>query len=154
VLGYDLADICLNGPKENLDATAVCQPAIFVGSLAALESLRQNEPGAEAECVAAAGLSLGEYTALAFAGALSFRDGLNLVRQRGEAMQAAADATPSGMVSVIGMEPDQVAELCTKASAHGLIRVANLLCPGNVVVSGVQPACEALLDLADEAGAR
>src|SRR5262249_6380864 len=111
LLGYDLADVCLNGPKEKLDATSVSQPAIFVGSLAALEALRQKEPSAESECVAAAGLSLGEYTALAFAGALSFRDGLNLVRQRGEAMQAAADATPSGMVSVIGMEPEQVEEL-------------------------------------------
>src|SRR5436190_1973859 len=86
VLGYDLLDACVNGPKERLDSTAVSQPAIFVASLAALEKLRASEPGAEAECVATAGLSLGEYTALTFAGVLSFADGVRLVKVRGEAM--------------------------------------------------------------------
>src|SRR5262249_4660243 len=91
VLGYDLLDVCLNGPAERLSSTAVSQPAIFVASLAALESLRQSDPAAVASCEATAGLSLGEYTALVFAGALSFADGLKVVRRRGEAMQATSD---------------------------------------------------------------
>src|ERR1700723_1784632 len=73
ILGYDLLEICLNGPLERLNATDISQPAIFVASLAALESLRQSEPGAFDECVATAGLSLGEYTSLVFAGAMNFR---------------------------------------------------------------------------------
>jgi [acyl-carrier-protein] S-malonyltransferase len=154
VLGYDLAAVCANGPAERLNATAVSQPAIFVASLAALESLRQTDPAAVAGVGAAAGLSLGEYTALVFAGALSFRDGLGVVRRRGEAMQAASDATPSGMVSILGPDAAEVAELCAKARSAGTLEVANLLCPGNTVVSGSQAACAAVERLAEEAGAR
>src|SRR5687768_81769 len=91
ILGYNLYEVCTQGPVDKLNSTVVSQPAIYVASLAALESLRQKEPGVEAECVAAAGLSLGEYTALVFAGAMSFEDGLRLVQKRGQAMQAAAD---------------------------------------------------------------
>src|SRR5438445_11554496 len=101
ILGYNLAQICFQGPAERLNSTVISQPAIFVASLAALEGLRAGEPEIEATCVAAAGLSLGEYTALVFAGALSFRDGLGVVQRRGEAMQAASDVTPSGMLSVL-----------------------------------------------------
>jgi [acyl-carrier-protein] S-malonyltransferase len=154
VLGYDLAALCFTGPAERLNATAVSQPALFVTSLAALEALRASDPDAVAGCRAAAGLSLGEYTALAFAGALSFRDGLRLVHARGEAMQAASDATPSGMVSVLGLEPAQVEELCVRARPVGTLAIANLLCPGNVVVSGARAACDAAERLAGETGAR
>src|SRR3954464_13509105 len=84
ILGYDLLEVCAKGPKERLDSTVVSQPAIYVASLAALESLRSQQPAVEAECVATAGLSLGEYTALAFAGVLTFADGLRLVKARGE----------------------------------------------------------------------
>src|SRR5215813_1817855 len=115
ILGYNLAEVCVHGPTEKLNSTAVSQPAIFVCSLAALEALRASNPAAEQECVATAGLSLGEYTALVFAGALSFRDGLRVVKRRGEAMQAASDATPSAMVSVLGLDQAQVEELCTEA---------------------------------------
>ncbi|MCI0639162.1 MAG: ACP S-malonyltransferase [Gemmataceae bacterium] len=153
VLGYSLIDVCTQGPAEKLNSTAVSQPAIFVASLAALEKLRHDEPDAESQCVAAAGLSLGEYTALVFADAMSFVDGLRLVHKRGEAMQAAADATPSGMVSVLGLEPDKVVELCAKASTAGLIQIANLLCPGNIVVSGAKAACDEVERLAPEFGA-
>ncbi len=153
LLGYSLIDVCKAGPKERLDSTAVSQPAIYVASLAALESLRQQQPEVEAQCVAAAGLSLGEYTALAFAGALPFADGLKLVKTRGEAMQAAADATPSGMVSVLGLELAKVEELCAKARPAGVIEVANLLCPGNIVVSGANAACDEVERLAPEMGA-
>lgn len=153
VLGYALIDVCRNGPKEKLDSTAVSQPALYVTSLAALEQLRVQDPQAEAECVAAAGLSLGEYTALAFAGALTFADGLRLVRTRGAAMQAAADATASAMVSVLGLPLDKVEELCAKARPAGTIEVANLLCPGNIVISGTKAACDEAERLAPELGA-
>ena len=153
ILGYDLLDICLNGPVEKLNSTAVSQPAIFVASLAAFESLRGRESELEKEVVAAAGLSLGEYTALVFAGVLSFADGLRLVRKRGEAMQAAADATPSGMLSVLGLPLEKVEELCAKARSVGLIEVANHLCPNNIVISGSRAACDEAERLAPEIGA-
>jgi [acyl-carrier-protein] S-malonyltransferase len=154
VLGYDLADVCWNGPAERLNSTVISQPALFVTSLAALEELDRSEPDAVANCTAAAGLSLGEYTALVFAGALDFRDGLRLVQRRGEAMQAAADATPSGMVSILGLEPAKVEELCAAARGSDILQVANLLCPGNVVVSGTRSACAAIESLVEAAGGR
>src|SRR5262249_12512193 len=129
------------------------QPAIYVCSLAALEDLRRQEPGIEAECVATAGLSLGEYTALAFAGAFAFADGLRLVKKRGEAMQAASDATSSGMVSVLGLATERVAELCARASSVGLVQIANLLGPNNIVVSGTKAACDEVERLGPEFGA-
>jgi [acyl-carrier-protein] S-malonyltransferase len=154
VLGYDLAAVCFEGPAERLNSTVVSQPAIFVASLAALEQLRASEPAAVEGCSAAAGLSLGEYTALVFAGAMSFDDGLRVVQRRGEAMQAAADATPSGMVSVLALDQPQVEELCAAARAEGLIQIANYLCPGNLVVSGTKPACDRIEQLAQEKGVR
>ena len=99
VLGYDLAKLCFEGPAEVLDSTIYSQPALFVTSLAALESLRAESPEVVLGCEAAAGLSLGEYTAMVFAGVMDFEDGLTLVQRRGAAMQQAADATPSGMVT-------------------------------------------------------
>jgi [acyl-carrier-protein] S-malonyltransferase len=153
-LGYDLAAVCLDGPAERLNSTVVSQPAIYVASLAALESLRESDPAAERDCVAAAGLSLGEYTALAFAGAFTFRDGLEVVRRRGEAMQAAADARPTGMVSVLGLDVARVNELCAEADSAGALRVANFLGPSNVVLSGDIAACEAAERRAASMGAR
>jgi [acyl-carrier-protein] S-malonyltransferase len=154
VLGYDLLNVCVNGPAEKLNSTAVSQPAIYVASLAALESLRQTEAAALESCSATAGLSLGEYTALVFAGALSFADGLRLVQQRGRAMQAASDATPSAMVSILGMEQPQVEEVCAKARSEGLVQLANMLSPGNLVVSGTTAAIAAVEKLVEAAGAR
>jgi [acyl-carrier-protein] S-malonyltransferase len=154
VLGYDLLAVCTAGPKEKLDSTVVSQPAIYVASLAALEQLKQGEPDAVAACTACAGLSLGEYTALTFAGALSFADGLRLVQKRGEAMQAASDARAGTMVSVLLMELPQVEQIVAAASAKGLVRIANYLCPGNTVLSGEVQACAEVERLAGEAGAR
>ena len=154
ILGYDLASICFNGPAEELDSTVISQPAIFVTSLAALEKLRQDSPEIPLACEMAAGLSLGEYTALVFSGAMSFEDALRVVKRRGEAMQAAADATPSGMVSILLLERAQVEQICQEASAHGSIRIANFLCPGNLVVSGDNAACERAAELAIAAGGR
>lgn len=154
VLGYDLAAVCAEGPAERLNSTVVSQPAIFVTSLAALESLKATQPEVLGQCQAAAGLSLGEYTALVFAGAMSFRDGLRVVRKRGEAMQAASDATPSGMLSVLGLEVAKVEEICAAARGHGTMEVANLLCPGNIVISGTRAACDAAAGLVEQAGGR
>jgi [acyl-carrier-protein] S-malonyltransferase len=154
VLGYDLAAVSWQGPKEFLDTTAVSQPAILVASLAALEALRQSDPAAESSCVATAGLSLGEYTALVFAGALSVRDALELVKLRGEAMQAASDATPSAMAAVLGPDAGQVALLCDQAREGDVLQVANYLCPGNTAVSGHVAAIARLEKVADAAGAK
>ncbi|MBQ4194649.1 MAG: acyltransferase domain-containing protein, partial [Thermoguttaceae bacterium] len=153
VVGYDLTKVCFEGPAEKLDTTVHSQPAIFLTSLAALEGLKESDPNAVANCAATTGLSLGEYTALVFAGVMSFEDGLKLVQLRGQAMQDASDATPSGMVSVIGLEVDVVRGLCEKVEDPGVLTIANYLCPKNYVVSGAQSACEKLVDLATEAGA-
>jgi [acyl-carrier-protein] S-malonyltransferase len=152
VLGYDLLEVCTNGPAEKLNATDVSQPAIFVSSLAALEQLRATEPDAEAGVFATAGLSLGEYTALAFAGALGFEDGVKLVQARGRAMQAAAEATPSGMASVLGLEVPDVESLVSEARGADTLEVANLLCPGNTVVSGARAAIDRFLALCEAKG--
>src|SRR5262245_15778352 len=154
LLGDDLFDVCVNGPAERLNSTVISQPALFVTSLAALESLKQSNPSVLDECVAAAGLSLGEFTALTFAGALTFREGLRLVQRRGEAMQAAADLTPSGMVSVLMLEQAKVEELCAAARQNEVLQIANFLCPGNYAVSGHRSACDRLEPLAAEAGGR
>jgi [acyl-carrier-protein] S-malonyltransferase len=154
VVGYDLLKVCLEGPAEKLDATTYSQPALFVTSLAALEWLKAKQPEVVSSCGAAAGLSLGEYTALVFAGVMSFEDGLRVVQERGRAMQDAADATPSGMVSILGMEVPQIEALCQEARAEGeVLEIANYLCPGNIVVSGHKSACERVAGLAAQAGA-
>jgi [acyl-carrier-protein] S-malonyltransferase len=153
-LGYDLAEVCAKGPPERLNSTAVSQPAIFVSSLAALESLKGTQPEVVASCAGAAGLSLGEYSALVFAGAMSFRDGLAVVRQRGEAMQAAADARPGAMVSVLGLDESAVRDLCEQARDTDVLELANYLCPGNIALSGGKAACERLERLVEAAGGR
>merc|ERR1719252_420625 len=120
--------------------------------MAAVEKLRASEGGAEAieSANMSMGLSLGEYTALAFAGAISFEDGVKITKARGEAMQAASEAASSGMVSVIGLDKEKVAELCEAASeATGKpIAIANFLCPGNYAVSGAMEAVEKVMEIA------
>ena len=154
ILSYDLASLCFDGPEEQLNATEHSQPALFVTSLAALESLKQSDPDLVAGCGATAGLSLGEYTSLVFAGVMDFADGLQVVRQRGLAMQAAADAEPSGMVSILGLEQEEVEHLCASCRQDGeIIQLANFLCPGNLVVSGQLEACKRISQMAVEAGA-
>lgn len=153
ILGYDLAKLCFEGPAERLDSTVHSQPALFVTSLAALESLRHETPDVVLSCEAAAGLSLGEYTAMVFAGVFDFETGLRLVQERGAAMQDAADATPSGMVSILGLERPQVEALVEQARGGETLEIANLLCPGNIVISGTVAACERAAELAPGAGA-
>jgi [acyl-carrier-protein] S-malonyltransferase len=154
LLGYNLAKLCFEGPKDELDATEVSQPAIFVTSLAALEMLKAEQPDVVANTSVTAGLSLGEYTALFFAGVLDFESGLRVVQQRGKAMQAAANATPSGMASMVMLDREKVAAVCEQASSAGIIQIANYLCPGNIVVSGTLPAVEAAIQFGEEAGGK
>ncbi|MGO9810661.1 MAG: ACP S-malonyltransferase [Isosphaeraceae bacterium] len=153
VLGYDLRALCFEGPADALEATDVSQPAIFVASLAALESLEASEPAVVAACQGAAGLSLGEYTALVFAGAMDFSSCLEVVRRRGQAMQAASLATPSGMTSVLGLDEARVDELCRRVASTGRLWKANMLGPGNIVVSGEAAALAAVELAATELGA-
>lgn len=158
ILGYDLLEVCTAGPKEKLDSTVVSQPAIFVASMAAVEKLKQEDPEAAASATCAMGLSLGEYSALCFAGAISFEDGVKITKARGEAMQAASDAVDTGMVSVIGLASDKVKDLCAMAvekSGGESIQIANYLCNGNYAVSGTSKACDTVAELAKpEFGAR
>ncbi|KAJ8650889.1 hypothetical protein MRB53_003912 [Persea americana] len=150
VLGFDLLDVCLNGPKEKLNSTVISQPAIYVTSLAAVEVLRARDGGQQIidSVDVTCGLSLGEYTALTFAGAFSFEDGLKLVKLRGEAMQEAADAASSAMVSIIGLDSEKVQLLCDAANEEvdekNKVQIANFLCPGNYAVSGGLKGVEAV----------
>jgi [acyl-carrier-protein] S-malonyltransferase len=153
VLGFDLRSLCFQGPAEVLEATDVAQSAIFVASLVALESLKAEQPEVVAQCSGAAGLSLGEYTALVFAGAIDFETGLRIVRRRGQAMQAAAIASPSGMASVLGLDEAKIDELCARITPHGRLWKANLLGPGNIVVSGERSGLDQVEAVALELGA-
>ncbi|MFZ0034114.1 MAG: ACP S-malonyltransferase [Sedimentisphaerales bacterium] len=149
ILGYDLRRICFEGPAERLNATTISQPAIFVTSAAILEVVGTNLPPADVT----AGLSLGEYTALYAAGVISFDDALILVQKRGQAMQAAADATEGAMVSIIGLDERKVGELCAKAGEGEILAAVNFNCQGQIVVSGSKAACERAERLAGEYGA-
>jgi [acyl-carrier-protein] S-malonyltransferase len=154
VLGYDLLQVCLEGPADKLDSTVYSQPALFVTSLAALEWLKANKPEVFNSCQAVAGLSLGEYTALVFANVLTFEDGLRVVQERGRAMQDAADAVPSGMISILGLDAEKTQVVCHEAkTGDEILQIANYLCPGNIVVSGHKSACERVAPLAEKAGA-
>jgi [acyl-carrier-protein] S-malonyltransferase len=153
ILGFNLKQLCVEGPADALESTDVSQPAIYVASLAALASLKATQPEIVAQCQGAAGLSLGEYTALVFAGSMDFESGLKVVRQRGQAMQAAALATKSGMTSVLGLDEPAVNELCRRAAPFGRIWMANLLGPGNIVVSGDATALEHIDSIGTELGA-
>ncbi len=148
ILGFDLKKLCFEGPAEELNRTDRCQPALLVHGLAAVEAARaKGLPEAEA----AAGLSLGEYTAHVHAGSLSFEDGVELVRKRGRYMQEACDQTPSGMVSILGLGREKVAAAC---EGLGGVGIANLNAPGQVVISGENAALEKAVARAKELGAR
>lgn len=154
VLGYDLLELCEKGPSERLNETKHSQPALLVHSLACLAELKDKQPDLMSQVVAVAGLSLGEYTAVAAAGGLDFEDAVRLVQQRGEAMQDAADQVGSGMASVIGLDTDKLAEICDVARRPGeVLQIANLLCPGNTAISGHLGSLADAESKASEAGA-
>jgi len=150
VLGFDLAAICFDGPEEELRQTRATQPALYVHSciLADLLAERDVKP------VAAAGHSLGEYSALYAAGAFSFEDGLRLVQVRASAMQQAGKTHPGTMAAVIGLDESDVQKLCQSVREHGVAVPANFNSPGQVVVSGSVPAIEKIVETAKSAGAR
>ena len=153
IVGFDLRKICFEGPADQLNTTTMSQPAIFATSAALLEVLRTEGAAAPIMPEVTAGLSLGEYTALYAAGFLSFEDGLKLVQKRGQAMQAAAEATEGSMVSIIGLDEDKVRQLCTAAAQGDLLEPVNFNCPGQIVVSGSVTACARAVELAPEHGA-
>jgi len=147
ILGYDLLAI---DDKAQLDKTDVSQPAIFVASMAAVEKLKAEDAATVDACNMAMGLSLGEYTALCFAGAISFEDGVRITKARGEAMQAASEAASSGMVSIIGCDKAKCEDICKAASeATGKpVGLANLLCNGNYACSGAMEAVDKIVEIA------
>lgn len=147
-LGLPLSRITFEGPVEELTKTAVCQPALYVHGLACLAALRERLPGFT--FAAAAGLSLGEFTAHAAAGTFDFSTGLDLVAKRSRAMQDACDATNGGMAAVIGADENSVRNLAAAAD----VDIANLNCPGQVVVSGEQSKVALAVSIAKEYGAR
>jgi [acyl-carrier-protein] S-malonyltransferase len=161
-LGAPLSTICCDGPADRLNQTDVSQPAIYVTSIAcwhAMLAARGAGPNAgarEAGVVAAAGLSLGEYTALHIAGAFSFEAGLELVILRGRAMQDASEAAPSGMVALIGADEAQANAVCDEARGGGgdVLVPANFNAPGQVVISGSKAACERAAAVASAKGLR
>ena len=153
ILGFDVAKLCFEGPAERLNTTAMSQPAIFVTSVAMLEAMRVRWGGTAMTPDVCAGLSLGEYTALHVAGVIGFDDALRLVRTRGQAMQAAADATAGAMVSVIGLDAEKAQALCQQAAQGEPLQPANYNCPGQIVISGAKAACDRAEALAAQYGA-
>jgi [acyl-carrier-protein] S-malonyltransferase len=148
VLGCDLARLCFFGPEAELTKTENAQPAIFVVGWVAFELLKERLPALQFG--AAAGLSLGEFTALAAAGAMSFEDGLRLVRWRGQLMQAACERTRGAMAALIGLDEAPAREVCAAAG----VELANLNCPGQLVVSGPSNAMATAIGLAKAKGAK
>lgn len=147
-LGYDLTSICFNGPEAELTKTENAQPGIFLVSWVAFELLKEKVPTLKFE--ATAGLSLGEFTALTAAGAMSFEDGLRVVRQRGRFMQEACDVTKGGMAAVIGLDEAPTREVCSEAG----VVLANLNCPGQLVISGEADKITKACELAKAKGAK
>jgi [acyl-carrier-protein] S-malonyltransferase len=149
-LGTKLSDVCFNGPSDLLHRTDVSQPAIYACSVACWHGLRERE--GDLTPMAAAGLSLGEYTALHLVGVFSFADGLKLVAQRGRFMQQAAEASNSGMLALIGADEQQAQTVCEQAADGEVLVCANFNAPGQIVLSGHATACERAVATAEGMG--
>ena len=147
-LGYDLASVCFGGPEGELTKTENAQPAIFLVSWIAFELLKERVAGLKFDAVA--GLSLGEFTALAAAGVMTFEDSIGVVRQRGRFMQEACEATKGGMAAIIGLDVAVTREVCAESG----VELANLNCPGQIVISGPADRMAAACDLAKAKGAK
>jgi [acyl-carrier-protein] S-malonyltransferase len=153
ILQIPLSKIAWFGPEEELNDTLNTQPALFVHSIAALRVFQERYPSFKPAYVA--GHSLGELTALVAAEAISFTDGLNLVRRRGELMKQAGEITPGGMAAILGLDIPTLEEICEIASTEEEhVQVANDNCPGQVVISGDIPALDRVFPLAQEVGAK
>lgn len=151
VLGYDLWDLVQNGPAEDLNQTDKTQPALLTSGVA-LWRLWQQQGGATPEVVA--GHSLGEYTALVCAGAIDFKDGVKLVKLRGEFMQQAVPAGTGAMSAILGLADDLIAQACKDAEQGEIVSPVNYNCPGQVVIAGHKAAVERAMELCKEAGAK
>ena len=149
ILGFDLADISFNGPDDKLKQTFITQPAIFTHSYVLTYLLKQK---ITAEYTA--GHSLGEYSALVYAGALGFEGGLKLVKLRGELMQKAGDMQKGTMAAVMGLEEDALVDICNEASSDGIVQVANFNSPGQIVISGSVEGVKSAMALAKEKKAK
>ncbi len=147
-LGYDLASVCFDGPELELTRTENAQPGIFLVSWIAYQLLCEQVPTLEFQ--AAAGLSLGEFTALTAAKVMDFSDGLRVVRQRGQYMQEACEATQGGMAAIIGLDEAPTSEVCREAG----VELANLNCPGQLVISGAADKITLACELAKSRGAK
>ena len=147
-LGYDLASICFTGPEAELTKTENAQPGIFLVSWVAFELLQERVPGLKFD--ATAGLSLGEFTALTAAGVMTFDDAIRVVRQRGRFMQEACETTQGGMAAIIGLDEAATREVCAQAG----VELANLNCPGQIVISGPADKMTAACELAKAKGAK
>ena len=145
VLGFDLKKICFEGPAEELTKSNICQPAIFVTSFAAYTALRKKK-AIDFDC--AAGLSLGEWGALCAAGVLDFDSTLRVLEARGRFMQEACEATPSGMIAIVGATPDQLNQLCEKTGCT----VANINSAAQQVLSGSKDSIASAAAVAKELG--
>ena len=150
ILGFELSQLCFEGPDERLNATDIQQPAIFVTSVALYRAAVDAGVFSADFFDVMAGLSLGEYTALHLAGAVEFADALRLVQKRGQLMQKACGEQPGGMVSCIRLDEEKVLALCERLADKGRIGPANYNCPGQIVISGDLAACEAAVELASE----
>jgi len=148
ILNVPLSRLCFEGPEEELRQTKNTQPAIFLHSMALAMSYR-GPRGAMA-----AGHSLGEYSALVYAGALTWEDGLRLVRLRGELMQQAGVDRPGTMAAIIGLDPKTVVDACERALEAGIVQAANFNSPGQIVISGSVPGVRRAMELAKERGAK
>lgn len=147
ILGVSLSRICFEGPEEELKQTRNTQPAIFLHSIVAFKRLKATPD-------MAAGHSLGEYTALVAAGAMSFEDGLRLVRLRGELMQRAGEEQKGTMAAIVGLMPDAVEALCKEAATAGIVQPANYNSPGQIVISGSVDGVRKGMELAKARGAK
>jgi [acyl-carrier-protein] S-malonyltransferase len=147
-LGYDLAKICFEGPEAELTKTEHAQPGIFLVGWVAFQLLKERAPGLVFH--ATAGLSLGEFTALAAAGVMSFEDAIKVVRQRGQFMQEACETTKGGMAAVIGLDEAKTREVCAETG----VQLANLNCPGQIVISGPADKMDKACEVAKAKGAK
>lgn len=153
ILGFALSRLMWEGPEADLNDTLNTQPALFVHSLAAQRVFLHLYPSFQPATVA--GHSLGELSALTAAGALSFSDGLRLVRTRGELMKRAGEISPGGMAAILGLVIPALEKVCMEASAEGeIVQVANDNCPGQVVISGAKAAVARAIEGAKAAGAK
>jgi [acyl-carrier-protein] S-malonyltransferase len=148
ILGISLSKICFEGPEDELRQTKNTQPAIF------LHSIILTELSDHSDAAMAAGHSLGEYSALVMSGALTFEDGLKLVRLRGELMQRAGEIEHGTMAAVVGLNPDTIAGICLDASSSGIVQCANFNSPGQIVISGSVTGVQKAMELAKKNGAK